>query len=46
MELAGAMQDLFAKQRPAGMAAGEWQVRCELAAAYRLFAQLGSPGIS
>ena len=38
---AGAMQDRFAQQRPQAMDAAEWQLRCELAAAYRLFAQLG-----
>ena len=38
---AGAMQDAFETRRPAEVARGEWQVRCELAAAYRLFAHLG-----
>lgn len=38
---AGTMQDAFTQRRPAGMDEAEWQVRCELAAAYRLFAQLG-----
>jgi ribulose-5-phosphate 4-epimerase/fuculose-1-phosphate aldolase len=36
-----ALADRFAQRRPAGMAADEWQVRCELAAAYRLSAHLG-----
>lgn len=31
----------FAQRRPAACDPEEWQVRCELAAAYRLFAQLG-----
>lgn len=31
----------FALRRPDGCDAGEWQVRCGLAAAYRLFAHLG-----
>jgi ribulose-5-phosphate 4-epimerase/fuculose-1-phosphate aldolase len=38
---AGALQDRFELRRPTGMAAPEWRTRCELAAAYRLFAQLG-----
>ena len=37
----GAMQDRFAQQRRQAMDEVEWQLRCELAAAYRLFAQLG-----
>ena len=36
-----ALQDAFQQRRPAGIAAAEWQVRCGLAAAYRLFAHLG-----
>lgn len=35
------MQDAFGQRRPDGVAQEEWQLRCELAAAYRLFAQLG-----
>ncbi|MBA2960617.1 class II aldolase/adducin family protein [Ramlibacter sp. MAH-25] len=35
------MRDAFGQRRPAGVDAGEWQLRCELAAAYRLFAHLG-----
>ncbi|MEJ7928353.1 class II aldolase/adducin family protein [Ramlibacter sp. AN1015] len=35
------MRAEFERRRPAGCAAAEWQLRCELAAAYRLFAQLG-----
>lgn len=35
------MQDAFAQRRPHTCDAGEWQARCELAAAYRLFAHLG-----
>lgn len=38
---AGPLQNAFAQRRPAAIEAAEWQVRCELAAAYRLFAQLG-----
>ena len=38
---ARAMQDVFESRRPQEVAREEWQVRCELAAAYRLFAQLG-----
>jgi ribulose-5-phosphate 4-epimerase/fuculose-1-phosphate aldolase len=38
---AGAMHDAFEQRRPPGCGREEWQVRCELAAAYRLFAQLG-----
>lgn len=38
---AGALQDAFEQRRPAGCSREEWQVRCELAAAYRLFAHLG-----
>ena len=38
---AGAMQDAFEQRRPAGADRAEWQLRCELAAAYRLFAHLG-----
>jgi ribulose-5-phosphate 4-epimerase/fuculose-1-phosphate aldolase len=37
----GQLTDAFQQRRPAGIDAQEWQVRCELAAAYRLFAQLG-----
>lgn len=33
--------EAFAQSRPAHCAPEEWQVRCELAAAYRLFALLG-----
>jgi ribulose-5-phosphate 4-epimerase/fuculose-1-phosphate aldolase len=36
-----AMRDAFEQRRPAHLTQDEWQVRCELAAAYRLFAQLG-----
>lgn len=36
-----AMAEAFAARRPAACDPAEWQVRCELAAAYRLFAQLG-----
>ncbi|MDB5915536.1 MAG: class aldolase/adducin family protein [Ramlibacter sp.] len=36
-----AMQDAFEQRRPARCGREEWQVRCELAAAYRLFAHLG-----
>jgi ribulose-5-phosphate 4-epimerase/fuculose-1-phosphate aldolase len=39
--MTGSLVDAFAQRRPAGMPPREWQVRCELAAAYRLFAQLG-----
>ncbi|TFZ00030.1 class II aldolase/adducin family protein [Ramlibacter rhizophilus] len=35
------MHARFAQRRPAACAPEEWRVRCELAAAYRLFAQLG-----
>lgn len=35
------MRDVFEKRRPASCPADEWLVRCELAGAYRLFAQLG-----
>ena len=35
------LQEAFGRRRPPNMEAGEWQVRCELAAAYRLFAQFG-----
>ena len=35
------MPAAFAARRPAGIEPQEWQLRCELAAAYRLFAQLG-----
>lgn len=38
---AGAMQDAFEQRRPYGIDKQEWQLRCELAAAYRLFAHLG-----
>lgn len=38
---ARAMQDVFESRRPQEVAREEWQVRCELAAAYRLFAHLG-----
>ena len=37
-----ALADRFAQRRPEGMRPEEWQVRCELAAAYRLFAHLRS----
>jgi ribulose-5-phosphate 4-epimerase/fuculose-1-phosphate aldolase len=37
----GKMRDAFEQRRPGGLPEGEWQVRCELAAAYRLFGQLG-----
>ncbi len=37
----GSMLDQFEALRPAGCPSGEWRVRCELAAAYRLFAHLG-----
>jgi ribulose-5-phosphate 4-epimerase/fuculose-1-phosphate aldolase len=33
--------DRFAQHRPPAIPAPEWQLRCELAAAYRLFGQLG-----
>lgn len=36
-----ALRDAFQQHRPAGCEAAEWQQRCELAAAYRLFALLG-----
>jgi ribulose-5-phosphate 4-epimerase/fuculose-1-phosphate aldolase len=39
--MSAALSDRFAQRRPHGMAPEEWQVRCELAAAYRLFAHLG-----
>lgn len=39
--MAGSMTQRFAERRPARIAPDEWQARCELAAAYRLFAQLG-----
>lgn len=35
------MRDAFGQRRPVAVAADEWLVRCELAAAYRLFAHLG-----
>jgi ribulose-5-phosphate 4-epimerase/fuculose-1-phosphate aldolase len=35
------MHETFAQRRPQEYDAGEWQARCELAAAYRLFAHLG-----
>jgi ribulose-5-phosphate 4-epimerase/fuculose-1-phosphate aldolase len=35
------MRDAFEERRPASCPADEWLVRCELAGAYRLFAQLG-----
>jgi ribulose-5-phosphate 4-epimerase/fuculose-1-phosphate aldolase len=35
------LSDGFEKRRPEGIAQEEWQLRCELAAAYRLFAHLG-----
>jgi ribulose-5-phosphate 4-epimerase/fuculose-1-phosphate aldolase len=35
------MQELFDARRPPAIEQSEWQVRCELAAAYRLFAHLG-----
>lgn len=37
----GGLREAFAQRRPAGCDAQEWQARCELAAAYRLFAHLG-----
>jgi ribulose-5-phosphate 4-epimerase/fuculose-1-phosphate aldolase len=39
--MSGALADRFAQRRPAPVAQEEWQLRCELAAAYRLFAHLG-----
>jgi ribulose-5-phosphate 4-epimerase/fuculose-1-phosphate aldolase len=39
--MSGDLRDRFQQRRPAGVAPEEWQVRCELAAAYRLFAHLG-----
>jgi ribulose-5-phosphate 4-epimerase/fuculose-1-phosphate aldolase len=39
--MSAALADRFEQHRPPEMATDEWQVRCELAAAYRLFAQLG-----
>jgi ribulose-5-phosphate 4-epimerase/fuculose-1-phosphate aldolase len=38
---AAAMRERFDARRPAGIAGEEWRLRCELAAAYRLFAHLG-----
>lgn len=38
---AGTMQDAFEQRRPPERGREEWLARCELAAAYRLFAQLG-----
>jgi len=35
------MKELFAARRPPDCPPDEWEVRCELAAAYRLFARLG-----
>jgi ribulose-5-phosphate 4-epimerase/fuculose-1-phosphate aldolase len=35
------MREEFERRRPADVERAEWQVRCELAAAYRLFAVLG-----
>jgi ribulose-5-phosphate 4-epimerase/fuculose-1-phosphate aldolase len=37
----GTLADAFEHRRPAAIAPAEWQARCELAAAYRLFAHLG-----
>jgi ribulose-5-phosphate 4-epimerase/fuculose-1-phosphate aldolase len=37
----GKMRDTFDQRRPYGTDKDEWQLRCELAAAYRLFAHLG-----
>ena len=39
--MSAALADRFAQRRPEGIPLDEWQVRCELAAAYRLFAHLG-----
>ncbi|GAB3662695.1 class II aldolase/adducin family protein [Ramlibacter alkalitolerans] len=39
--MSGALADRFVQRRPAPVAQEEWQLRCELAAAYRLFAHLG-----
>jgi ribulose-5-phosphate 4-epimerase/fuculose-1-phosphate aldolase len=39
--VAGAIQDAFAQRRPEPVGREEWEMRCELAAAYRLFAHLG-----
>ncbi|MBS0340143.1 MAG: class II aldolase/adducin family protein [Proteobacteria bacterium] len=35
------LRDAFAQKRPAACDSEEWQLRCELAAAYRLFAHMG-----
>jgi ribulose-5-phosphate 4-epimerase/fuculose-1-phosphate aldolase len=39
--MSASLADQFQQRRPAGVATEEWRLRCELAAAYRLFAQLG-----
>jgi ribulose-5-phosphate 4-epimerase/fuculose-1-phosphate aldolase len=39
--MSGPFSDRFEPRRPEAIARPEWQLRCELAAAYRLFAQLG-----
>jgi ribulose-5-phosphate 4-epimerase/fuculose-1-phosphate aldolase len=39
--MSAGLADQFQQRRPAGVGQEEWQLRCELAAAYRLFAQLG-----
>ena len=39
--MSGAFTDRFAQRRPGTISQEEWQLRCELAAAYRLFAHLG-----
>ena len=39
--MSAGLDDAFQQRRPPGVANDEWQLRCELAAAYRLFAQLG-----
>lgn len=39
--MTGALDDAFQQRRPADVGREEWQARCELAAAYRLFAHLG-----
>jgi ribulose-5-phosphate 4-epimerase/fuculose-1-phosphate aldolase len=38
---AAALREVFEQRRPETVAREEWQLRCELAAAYRLFGQLG-----
>jgi ribulose-5-phosphate 4-epimerase/fuculose-1-phosphate aldolase len=39
--MSAGLEDAFQERRPPGVAKEEWRVRCELAAAYRLFAHLG-----